>query len=105
MAKSISDYFAMWKIARSLNEQYAGEIGKEHLADEQFVIQQHAVLMMTKLPATNDEEVRMKLRVATCESGLDLAGAREKPIDVQLQFQILQELDALIANSELETRV
>lgn len=95
----------MWKIARSLNERYASEIGQEHLANEQFVIQQHAVLMMTKTPATNDEEVRMKLRVATLESGTRLSDTEANPVDVQLKIQILQELDTLIAASELNTRI
>lgn len=105
MSKSISSYFTMWKIARSLNEQYAADIGKEQLAHEQFVISQHAVLMMTKTPAANDEEVRMKLQVANFECGFNHSGEREKPIDVQLKLQILEELESLISSGELDTRV
>lgn len=98
MSKSISDYFAMWKMARALNERYASDMAKENLADEQFVIQQHAMLMMTKTPAANEEEIRMKLRVATCESGNEASDAGGRPADIQLKIQLLQELDALIAN-------
>jgi len=105
MAKSISNYFAMWKIARSLNEQYAADIEKEHLAHEQFVIRQHAVMMMTKTPAATDEEVRMKLQVASIEYGVKHSGSRDIPIDVQLKLQILEELDSLISNSKQDTRV
>lgn len=96
MGKSISDYFAMWKSARLLSQRYSADIEKEHLADEQFVIQQHALLMMTKTPAANQEELRMKLSVAASEAGWEQKEAQRLPIDIRLKRQILQELDSLM---------
>ena len=96
MAKTISNYYAMWRLACSLSERYAAELGKEHLADEQFVIQQHAVTMMSKTQAANEEEIRMKLRVAAYESGVRLSDADDESLDTQLKLAILKDLDALV---------
>lgn len=104
MTRSISDYFAIWQRARRAYEHYATRIETEDLADEQFVIQQHAVTMMTKLPALSNEEVQMKIRVAMQEADFDPADLANAPGELQLMGHILQELDDFLAEETLSNQ-
>ena len=98
MAKSISDFYVIWQTARRLCEEYAGSLETEHLADEQFAVQQHAVMMMTRLPAYTIEEVRMKVRVALHESETASSGSSKLPDAQDLLGNVLSELeDYLVA--------
>ena len=92
MAKSISEYYAIWRLARTAAESYAGCIHTEYLADEQLAIQQHAVAMMARLPALTKEDVRLKICVAMSEAELSENDANEHAEDAKLLSVILSEL-------------
>lgn len=96
LAKSITEYFAIWQRARMAQEKYAISLDTEHLADEQFVVQQHAVAMMTQLQAMNDKEVRMKIQVALQEADFDNSNPETAPFEVRLMARILTDLDVLL---------
>ena len=102
MTQTVSDYFSIWQCARLAHAQFASRIDSEDKADEQFVIQQHAIRMMAKLPARNSLELQMKIRVALLEADLHPESNRAVTDEARLIGNILIEVDQLLSDEENE---
>ncbi|MEM6410058.1 MAG: hypothetical protein AAF683_00825 [Pseudomonadota bacterium] len=94
MEKSVSAYFGVWQFARECWSEYASEIHSEDKADEQFEIQQHAVLMMSQTPSCSRKEVKIKLNVVLDELGLSTKSTDNLTPELQLLLSLLADLES-----------
>lgn len=93
MDKSVSAYFGEWQFARQRWLKYAAEIQSEDKADEQFDIQQHAVLMMSQTPSRSREEMTIKLNVVRDELGLSTTRTDNLTPELQLLISLVADLE------------